>query len=370
MSYFIWMLLSRGSRSYPTGIAWLILSILRVFDYVAITGICIFLAAQTMGFAVDARTWLHYKVVQSEYNLSEMDTNDKDGINSANYENFKAVEKQRALFGWYGKYLVIEESVYDKWRGLFNNQSVNMHQWSLTPFFWNFGGNDVGQSVNEIDFSYTILGLDGLKDDNNASWDKGYMNLINSYALTDSTLVANISGNPLLNTEAKEKYETCSAAIFASDVPYIGQLKNNDAIKSNSIDEVISKFKTDKDRYKQSKECLIQSQLEMGLKPYPTQEMLDYNDTIIAYRESLLTKAKERAEKNNESEVYLLQNWDKGWMDKVNALHNKKECEISINNEGCTGYTDYFKEGKPNSSMLINTAFYDVVIKGNDDYKD
>lgn len=372
MSYFLWMLLSRGSRRYPTGLAWVLLSALRVVDYVAIIGIVIFLSIQTMGFAVDARSWVHYKTMQSEYNVETTSNEEEVAVEKfdSDFENFRIVEKQRAMFGWYGKALVFEENVYDKWRGLFDIDGLNLDSKGLTPFFWNFGSNRFERSVHEIDFNYTILGIDGFKDGNDTSWGHGYTNLDNTYNLVNEGINKKILNDDSLDASLKDKYRFCAAQTIEKGVPYVGELNGGMSLSKSDVKNSLARFQDSKVAYKENVDCLIQVQTEMGLDPYPNQEMLDYNDTVIDYRESLLVDANNRLTETGVSEVYLAQNWDSDWMDKMNVLHNNDVCQIDVNDKDCGGYTNYFPAGKPDSSMLITTAFYDVVIKGNDAYKD
>ena len=374
MSYFLWMLLSKGSRRYPTGLSWVLLSILRIVDYFAIIGVVVFLTVQTMGLAVDARSWLHYHAMQSEYNINANDeTADADDEAEpkpdADFENFRLVEKQRAMFGWYGKALIFEESVYDKWRGLFDIDGLDLDSKGLTPFFWNFGSNRMDRSVHEIDFKYTILGVDGFKNGNDTSWGHGLTNLQNTYNLVNTNVSQKILSDESLSADLKQQYRSCAGASREKAVPFIMEMSTTKPLTKEDAKNALVRFKESKAKYKENMSCLVETQKDMGLKPYPSQEMLDYNDTVIDYRESLLVDINERLSETGVSEAFLVQNWDQEWMDKMNVLHNKEVCQIDINDQDC-GYIEHFRNGNPDSSMLITTAFYDVVIKGNDAYKD
>ena len=66
MSYLLWLMFGDSSR-YPTGFAWLVLSFIRLLDWVAFIGLSIYLSIQVAGFAIDAKSYMHYLSMQSQY---------------------------------------------------------------------------------------------------------------------------------------------------------------------------------------------------------------------------------------------------------------------------------------------------------------
>lgn len=381
MSYFLWMLLSRGSRKYPTGIAWLLLSALRIVDYIAIAGIALWLGVQVAGFAVDARSWVHYKALENSYatNLDMMSVSQsQDGEDAVEfdraYENFRRVEKQRAMFGTYGKIIVAEETVYDKWRGLFNSEKPMLKGWDLTPFFWIGGRNDFQNSVYEIDLHYTLLGKDGRTPNNSSSWGKGYINLGNSYMLVNNNIQNNIKNNQSIPENLKDKYSACAADGSRVFVPNLLAYEGVQPISLATVDSIANDFNKQVANYRDSVKCLVDTQVEMGVKPYPPQNFLDYNEAVISYKEAVLKDATQRLEAktkvndNKDLEVFMLESWDAEWLERMNLLHNNNDCSDVATD--CETETNHFINDRPNDGMLITSAFYDVVIKGNDAYQD
>lgn len=381
MSYLIWLMLGKRNR-YPTGMAWLVLSFIRLLDWAAFIGITIYLVIQVAGFAVDARSYMHYLTMESEYDYDltlekeKVETDADSGVRTfeaydANFESFRKVEKQRAMYSWYGELLVFEENVWDLWRSIFNSETFTWGEYSLIPFFWVDGADSYRNSSTELDGYYTLLGIDG-RAKKWTSDTTGYYLLSNLYNTTNTGYVdkaLTAAGNP---SGLREKFDSCRQnADVAFQMGYTMTNVDLTPASTEYFTELKNRHNKAKERMDSTTDCFISIQNDLGVKQYPTQEMLEYNEMVVSYHSNAIDDAIERAEaekaKNGDSSrgVAMYNNYTPEW---ERAMLNKYVYQCGDN---CEGVRNVQVEGKAGiKGALVMTPFYDVVVADNEAYKD
>lgn len=378
MSYLIWWIIG-GRDRYPQGISWLLLSLVRVLDWIAFIGLTLYLTVQVAGYAVDARSYMHYKGMQGDYDVdisqiisaqvSSDPSAEREEID-VGFENFRRTEKQRAMFGWYGKLLVLEESVWDQWRTLFNYDAIIWEDKSLIPFFWLNGADSQANSMSELDSYYTNLGIDGRA----AVWTMeiaDYYSMSNLYETNPTGYMSRALKEKNASTAQWKKFDECSS--------YAGPQRVSQSMRDMKYSRGdLAYFKGVAENYNESKEllsksvkCTTELQDELGIKRYPTQEMLDYNQAVIDYKDAVLSDAIIRAKADKAENmgaakgVPLYNNYNLDWETRLYrkyVLHCELECnEAQIPSD--------WNKGSVRGAFKV-TPFYDVVVKNNPAYKD
>ncbi|MBO6225886.1 MAG: hypothetical protein J6N72_10670 [Psychrobacter sp.] len=375
MSYLIWWLIG-GRDRYPKGVSWFLLSLVRLLDWAAFIGLSLFITVQVAGFAVDARSYMHYKEMQHDYEIDISNIISRQVSNDPNveheetdigFENYRRTEKQRAMYGWYGKMLVLEEKVWDQWRTLFNYDAIIWEEKSLIPFFWLNGADNYSNSMSELDGYYTYLGMDGRA----GKWTQDisdYYSMSNLYDTTASGYMSRVLKNKNATKAQWDTFHECSNT-------------SGPQIMSQSMREMkfsrgdLAYFQTVSENYNKSKallakstKCIADLQDELGVKRYPTQDMLGYNQSVIDYKDAILKDAIVRAKSekgNNPIGVPLYNTYDLDWETRLYRKYILK-CEIEC--EEAQVPEDW---NKPYVRGAIKvTPFYDVVVNNNPAYKD
>lgn len=379
MSYLIWRFLG-GRNRYPTGLSWFLLSLVRVLDWAAFIGIGLLLTVQVMGFAVDARSYMHYKALQGSYDIDiknmrtiyASNSEDHEKQYDINFENFRRTEKQRAIFGNYGRLLVLQEQVFDQWRTLFNYDGIVGERISLIPFFWLNGKDTTSHSMSELEGSYTVLGMEmWLKNANTSQSD--YYQMINLYDPVNVGYMKNALTEKNGTKQQWDRYYACQEVA----APY----RMTERLKSMPLQRADSKTFIDTQKYyneskalfNDSAACFTELQDEIGVKRYPTQEMMDYNQMVFDYKDAALAGAIQRAQQDelengaSSRGVPLYNTYDLDWetrLYKKYLLH----CESEVD---CAGeeIPDSWDKGY-GAGSIKPTPFYDVIVDKNKTYKD
>lgn len=376
MSYLIWWLIG-GRDRYPQGVLLFLLSLIRLLDWAAFIGLTLFLTVQVAGFAVDARSYMHYKTLQNDYDyaISEMvdppvnphpDAEEQD-TKDVTFLNYRQTEKQKALFGWYGKLLVLEETVWDNWRSLFNYETLIWDEHSLIPFFWLNGADSPSNSMGELDGYYTILGIDGRA----AKWSQESRDLygmVNLYNTVNHSYVRNI----LKETNApKEKWDKLNSCTEMGSTYRMSQVMREMSYTRKDLTYFKNKaqvFNKERQNLNNATKCMADLQDELGVKRYPTQEMLDYNEKVLEYKSTVLTDAIGRA-KTNEAKgdhkgVPLYDTYNLDWETRLYRQY-VLGCELECSE---AQVPDDWDKGYVRGAIRV-TPFYDIVVDENAAYK-
>lgn len=376
MSYLIWWLIG-GRERYPQGVSWFLLSLIRLLDWAAFIGLTLFLTVQVAGFAVDARSYMHYKTLQNDYEydiaeIIEPPTNshpdaEEQKTKDFTFLNYRQTEKQKALFGWYGKLLVLEETVWDNWRSLFNYETLIWDEYSLIPFFWLNGADNPANSMSELDGYYTILGIDGRA----ATWSQDRRDLygmVNLYSTANHGYMRNVLKETNAPQEKWDKFNACTdmgSTYFVSQVMRDMHYTRED---SAYFKQVANLFNKERQNINNATKCITNLQEELGVKHYPTQEMLDYNEKVLEYKSSALNNAISRAEANEAKGSFkgvpLYDTYNLDWETRLYrryVLGCELECsEAQVPEDWDKGYV---------RGAIKVTPFYDVVVDKNPAYK-
>lgn len=366
MSYLIWLFWG-GKHRYPTGGAWLILSIIRIIDWIAFLGVLLFFIVNLAGYAIDARAYVHHKALERQYDISLLASEDQSYAIDTR-DNYRRVEKQKALMGWYGEMLIFEEQVWDQWRSLFDKDGRNAENIALIPFFWVNGFDSVNNSTVYLDGYYSRKGIDGRNSNTDSmtkfDYDLRYVykgprdytkNAIEKLAPDDEALF--------------KRYLNCEVPTDLSFISYFTSNPNyyRDVDFYKSQLDVLSDLDA---RGKKSDACFFAIQDELKVKRYPTENMLAYNDIVINYHKKTLENALQFAKEQKAQKgkgfygVKRFNPFGEEW-DKEKYLRYFADC-----NRDCedTFIANEDWHSDKHNLTLEDTAFYDIVVKKNELY--
>lgn len=376
MSYLIWWIIG-GRDRYPQGVSWFLLSLIRLLDWAAFIGLTLFLTVQVAGLAVDARSYMHYKTLQNnyEYDIAEVieppvsshPDAEEQKAKDATFLNYRQTEKQKALFGWYGKLLVLEETAWDNWRSLFNYETLIWDQYSLIPFFWLNGSDNSSNSMSELDGYYTFLGIDGRA----ATWEQDRLDLygmINLYNTSNRGYMQNVLKETNAPQEKWDKFNSCTEMGSTYRVSHAMRQMSYTREDSTYFKKVAQNFNKERENLNNATKCVYDLQEELGVKHYPTEEMLDYNEKVLNYKSAVLSDAINRAQSDeatgNSKGVPLYNTYNLDWETRLYRkyiLNCELECnEAQIPEDWDKNYV---------RGALKVTPFYDVVVEENTAYK-
>lgn len=378
MSYLIWWIIG-GRNRYPQGFIWFLLSLVRILDWVAFIGLSLFITVQVAGLAVDARSYMHYKEMQGDYEIDisnivskqvSSDPNAEREETDIGFENYRRTQKQRAMLGWYGKMLVLEETVFDQWRTLFDYDEIIWDEHSLIPFFWLNGADNQANSMSELDGYYTHLGVDGRA----ATWSQEVSDYYSMSNLYDTTAAGYMNRALKDKNASKAQWDKLSQCTDMAAPQRVRQSMRDMKLSRGDLDyfeNASAIYNEEKALLAQSTKCITDLQDEIGVKRYPTQEMLDYNQVVLDYKSAALSdaiaRAKEEKSENgsNSRGVPLYNTYSLDWETRLYRkyiLRCELECnEAQVPKDWNKGYV---------RGAIKTTPFYDVVVNNNPAYKD